>query len=484
MAEPKLTVDDFIQLPEIIACLGDLRSHFQDHDRFIISDVIDNDGHQFVHLVQKGGGVLGVALVGYTYVLEQMGVRFLKQAGTSAGAINTALLSVLGQKQDPKSEKVLQAICDLDMFTLVDGHPFAKWVIRKFLTRPNFSAKMKRLATYFISSLFFFLLVDLVLTGLQHSFDSLGFITSLFFLLTGLLALSAISIIFYFGTLIKRLKNAGFGINPGDIFYDWIKEQFRINEVYKVSDLNAKVAAKVPGLKLRDSRDDDLSDLDGSVKFITSELCSENKIIFPEMCDLFRRPEDIDNLQPAGFVRASMSIPVFFESYLIKDIPCKDPAIRDVWISRFKEKDPPSIARFVDGGLLSNFPMSVFYNPRIHVPRLPVFGIDLDTSTGGDKGKSAENWTLPGYLSRMFNTIQINSDKEFLLKNKVYEMGVGKINCAGFNWLNFFMKNNDKKALFVIGARAAALFLKNFDWQEYKRRRAEMQSVLERPSNL
>ena len=44
MAEPNLTVNDFIQLPEISTCLSDLRSHFQDHDRFIISDVIDNDG--------------------------------------------------------------------------------------------------------------------------------------------------------------------------------------------------------------------------------------------------------------------------------------------------------------------------------------------------------------------------------------------------------------------------------------------------------
>ena len=39
-----------------------------------------------MNLVQKGGGVLGVALVGYVYILEQAGIRFLKMAGTSAGA--------------------------------------------------------------------------------------------------------------------------------------------------------------------------------------------------------------------------------------------------------------------------------------------------------------------------------------------------------------------------------------------------------------
>src|SRR5690349_2013771 len=42
---------------------------------------------EYVDYVQEGGGVLGIALIGYTYVLERLGFRFLKLAGTSAGAI-------------------------------------------------------------------------------------------------------------------------------------------------------------------------------------------------------------------------------------------------------------------------------------------------------------------------------------------------------------------------------------------------------------
>lgn len=55
----------------------------------VVSDIVsaDDEPIQYVDLVQKGGGVLGVALVGYVYVLEQAGIRFLKLAGTSAGAI-------------------------------------------------------------------------------------------------------------------------------------------------------------------------------------------------------------------------------------------------------------------------------------------------------------------------------------------------------------------------------------------------------------
>lgn len=38
-----------------------------------ISDIIDDDGLQYVDFVMEGGGVLGIALTGYTYVLEQAG---------------------------------------------------------------------------------------------------------------------------------------------------------------------------------------------------------------------------------------------------------------------------------------------------------------------------------------------------------------------------------------------------------------------------
>lgn len=50
------------------------------------SDILDAEGNQYVDLVMEGGGMLGIALVGYTYVLEQAGIRFLGVGGTSAGS--------------------------------------------------------------------------------------------------------------------------------------------------------------------------------------------------------------------------------------------------------------------------------------------------------------------------------------------------------------------------------------------------------------
>ena len=123
------------------------------------------------------------------------------------------------------------------------------------------------------------------------------------------------------------------------------------------------------------------------------------------MAGLFRQ-KDRDDVHPAGFVRASMSIPIFFESYFIKDIPCRQDEIKKRWKDILGEDDPPSVARFVDGGILSNFPINIFYNPKVMVPRLPSFGIDLDDTAPEDKTKQSANWTMPGYFGRIFNTIR------------------------------------------------------------------------------
>ena len=51
-----------------------------------------------VDLVQQGGTMLGIGLLGYTYIMERAGIRFRNMAGTSAGAINTLLLAALPEK--------------------------------------------------------------------------------------------------------------------------------------------------------------------------------------------------------------------------------------------------------------------------------------------------------------------------------------------------------------------------------------------------
>ncbi len=471
-----LTTENFTGHPEVIDCLSKLDKAFSNR-QFIISDVYDDEGNQYVNLVQKGGGVLGIALVGYTYILEKMGVRFIRLAGTSAGAINTALMTVIDEKKDAKSLKILKAICDLNFFNLVDGHPAARSVIKNFITHQDFNVKVSRWFKAIFATGLILIAFDFLTLGLQYKFPWVAAVAKISFVLTGLYFLLITLLAFYGTRLFRRLKNAGFGINPGNYFYDWIKQLLIKNGVVKVSDLNKK-ASTLPNLHLREGNPETIDTLKGDVTFIASELVTQNKIQFPAMCNLFREEAEIDTLQPAGFIRASMAIPVFFESYFINNIPNTSVEVKKAWMDTFNEPNPPTQVRFVDGGILSNFPINIFYNPKVLVPRLPSFGIDLDDTKPEDKSTNAIKWTIGGYLGRMFNTIRYYYDKDFLLKNKFFEKGIGKIPLSDYNWLNFFLKDEDKINMFVLGAKAATQFLIDFDWQKYKDERSQMQVKL------
>src|SRR5215218_7453189 len=92
---------------EVFHIVDELKEHFTKRKKRV-SDIVDDDGHQYVDFVMEGGGVLGIALVGFTYVLEQVGIRFMQIGGASAGAINALMLASLGTPAEAKSEQILQ----------------------------------------------------------------------------------------------------------------------------------------------------------------------------------------------------------------------------------------------------------------------------------------------------------------------------------------------------------------------------------------
>jgi len=478
-----LTPDQFTNDPDVIACVNELKKKFgDDYKKLTVSDTYDDQGHQYVNLVQKGGGVLGIALVGYTYILEQAGIRFLRMAGTSAGAINTALLTAIGNKEDAKSPKLLQYLCDLDFFSLVDGDRFVRLLTRTFITHKDFAVKVKLWATIIASTFLAFVIGDFVFWLLGKRDPAYYPMANVCVTVTGFMMIAIALAGAYAGFLRKRLIKENYGLNPGDVFYKWVKDRLEENGVKTVADLNSKASQHV-ALNVRKPETQDPSTLFGDVTFITSELVSGNKIEFPRMAKLFRA--DPNDLHPAEFVRSSMSIPFFFQSHIITDIKVDDPIISNEWKETFLIDDValkaaiPVTARFVDGGILSNFPISIFYNPDIIVPRLPSFGIDLDDGTGCDAtGQDAQNWPLAKYLGNMFNTVRSYYDKDFLIKNSVLEKGIGKISLAEFNWLNFFLSDDDKKQMFIRGAQTAKEFLLNFNWDDYQKNRAKIQVTL------
>lgn len=492
-SEP-IPVPDFLQKAGINEILTDLHSYFSKQP-LVVSDVKDEKGNQYVDLVQEGGGVLGVALVGYTYVLEKMGIRFFSLAGTSAGSINAMLLASCGNKEDEKMEKVIDHLLKLDMFSLVDGKSsnwkFTKSIkklIQQALLKKNFFSRITSIIKY--SVLLFFILM----TG---SFIINFFnpeISKWIGLAAGILLLTFIIIVLIFISKFKWLSKNGYGLNEGKIFLEWINSVIATNnieddptksKIETLSDFAQHYMRVPPGMTVipdpnRSNNDPPVMPM---LTIITSDITSERKIEFPSMWDLYWKSQQ--DARPGDFVRASMSIPVFFETYTASGINQKSSL--EIWQKHLNWQNSrlPDKVQFIDGGTLSNFPINVFYNPNYPVPRMPTFGIRLQD---GVLDAVQSNSTLFKYIASIFSTIRFNFDRDFITKNRAYNLGVKEVDVRQHSWLNFFMKDDEKIELFRKGALAAAEFLKTFNWSYYKTERLknfEIQvETFEDPNNL
>jgi len=179
-----------------------------------------------------------------------------------------------------------------------------------------------------------------------------------------------------------------------------------------------------------------------------------------------------DEVNPAYFLRASMSIPGFFHPF---EVTLGDKVKKSDWEEIVKYRgDLPEKVSFVDGGVMSNFPIDVFHN-RSRVPRLPTFGVKL----GDDRDEENKSGSMPQFLMAIFNSARHVLDYQFLLKNEDYEKLIAKIEVGEHNWLNFSIRDDDKVDLFIRGAKAASDFLTKFDWEGYKEIRRKMITTLQ-----
>jgi NTE family protein len=481
MPAPKISTTDFLQQTGVDNILSELNNHLkQNNKELIVSDVTDAQGHQYVDLVQEGGGVLGIALVGYTYVLEKMGIRFFSMAGTSAGSINAMLLACAGNKEDEKSSKIVEHLVQLNMFSFVDGKTgksgnwkFTKW-IKKIIQRMLLGGKVLKRIARFITWILI-LLILLTIASFVINFFWPG-IAKWVGLAAGITLCIVAGLIFLAKQRFKQFAQNGYGINEGKVFHSWIKEiissyhvqaDSQQKKIENYADFSMHYMRK-PELTVKPDprRPNNLPPHVPMLTLITCDIISNRKIEFTQMWDLYWSKEE--DIHPGDFVRASMSIPVFFETFTLTDIRKKSSfAIWDKHLDWQNEKKSiPDKVQFIDGGTLSNFPINVFYNPKYPVPRMPTFGIRLQDGILDAANRS--NNSFIGYIRSLFSTIRFNFDRDFTTKNRAFNKGVKNIDVQDHSWLNFFMKDKEKIELFRKGAQAAADFLKEFDWIKYK----------------
>lgn len=407
-----------------------------DHRQY--SDVLDGEGHQYIDLVMEGGGVLGIALAGYVYILEKAGLRFVGLGGASAGSITALVLAAIDEPGRAKGEKLVQILANVPMVSFMDGMEDgdgdAPDFINTMLKRPG-PAKV-------------------LWKGLQ--------------ILDNLEGMQA--------------------LNRGDRFHQWLIATLQGVGIRTTEALKRRMATTPAGWHLRENsahRASQLQDaaalgaLDPSNDYlciVTADIATETKVEFPRMADLYW--DNSGEVNPADFVRCSMSIPVFFKPYRVP-FKIRDAAHLQQWRDKAGMNDrdldagrrpafPPPEGCFIDGGVLSNFPIDVFHNAR-KVPTRPTFGVKLQWDE-----RSHEINKLSKLVTQTFNSARHCLDYEFIRKNPDFKQLVTYIDTADHDWLDFEMQAGDKLDLFRRGAEAAYAFLKGFDWSGYKTTREHL----------
>ncbi|MEN9456998.1 MAG: hypothetical protein RL210_2517 [Pseudomonadota bacterium] len=385
------------------------------------SDIVDARGMQYVDLVMEGGGMLGIALVGYTWALEQAGIRFLGIGGTSAGSINALLLAALGTPADAKSPKLLQELASLDFYQFVDGDDDARDLIDAWTRK---AGKVK-------------------------------------------LAFKAVQCI---DNLNERL-----GLNPGDRFQQWISGLLQRENVATLAALTQRMNTVPTGLRTRAGAALDTPEkMKSGLAIVAADVSTETKVVFPQLAHLyFANPDIVD---PALFVRASMSIPYFFEPLRINNLPQGSAAEQNWAEMDFACSEEacgvPDHALFVDGGIMSNFPIDAFHDYDSIVPLAPTFGVKLEY----DRRWHAIDGPMD-LFGAIFNSARHCLDYDFVRRNPEYSQLVQHIPCASYNWLDFNMSEDSKRGLFREGAERAITFLQGFDWQKYKNYRQQLHAA-------
>jgi NTE family protein len=182
---------------------------------------------------------------------------------------------------------------------------------------------------------------------------------------------------------------------------------------------------------------------------------------------LLRLPWDYPllNLKPdeqivADAVRASMSIPLFFDPVTLHDGKTGE------------------TTTMVDGGVLSNFPVEIFDRNDGKTPRWPTFGIQIlpDLPVGSAQllpplahPALAAFQRLPAgrVLEQVLATAVVGNDQTHLEQPCVACRTI-RVDTAGIGIVEFHASAKKREAIVANGAKAADQFLQTWDWGHYK----------------
>lgn len=215
------------------------------------------------------------------------------------------------------------------------------------------------------------------------------------------------------------------GPYDGNAFHAFMKELLDKKGVKEFGDLLTSDVTEQDDLKYR-----------WKLRVIASDISGGRLVTFPHDATLYGI--EPDKLSVADAVRASMSIPFFFKP------------------AKFGEN------YFVDGGLLSNFPIWSF--DSLSEPPWPTFGLLLQED-GSNEPKEINS--LYSYAFAIFDTALKAHDRRWVrpddMTHRTISIPVGDAKSTEFD-----MSLLKKDRLYKNGVNAASNFLDSWSWEDYK----------------
>lgn len=302
-------------------------------------------------LVCEGGGVKIPGLVGAIAAIENRGFEPACMAGTSAGAIVTAMRAA-GYTPD----EMYRILTDLDFRRFKDGASFGRKTIN-----------------------------------------------------------------------LLRKK----GVYKGNVFYHLMQDFMKEKGVLTFGDLRNTEESEPKRRYL--------------LRVFSADLYRNTLVTWPDDAKLYGLNPDY--LEVAWAIRTSMSIPFFFWPVKING------------------------SYFVDGGLLSNFPIWQFDSPR--APRHPTFGINLHEEGSSEPKKI--NGPL-SFLEALVKTSLEAHDKRFIRPGD-YQYRTIKVPVGTTKATDFDITVTQKETLYHNGYRAANHFFNNWHWPDYLKWAKEVRGI-------
>jgi NTE family protein len=377
--------------------------------------------YRLANVVLQGGGVLGLAHAGFVAGLEVAGFRFAGIAGASAGAIVAmGMAAIRGSDMLRETHReIAQIIGAMPMDSFVDGPAGIRRLVKQFA-----QGRLERGPANWLA---------------------------------GLSALGRI--------LWRR------GINPGDAFERWLQRVLDSHGMRSVAELQSTQEELSKQLKRMGVLKSGAGGR-GILQITAACVPAGVKFHFPD--DVRFLTPSVRNRSPAALVRASMSIPLFFEPTFFRVDRLEFPALIENRLGHFigqkalRELQDLEEVAFLDGGIFSNLPLDAFDDI---LPDVPTIVAPLVTAPSPKPFlRRTRLRSLAADIGAVAFMVRNQRDHDAYARMRRARVTRGRRRSAGevimcaidvgeSDWLNFAMQGSEQKRLFRCGLERAAKFV-------------------------